>query len=597
MAQLSSLSVRMYYTGFGDCFLLTFWYDEPTTPATKTAKTLWIDFGARAGQAARMQEIATHLKAHLTKLGLVSPAGKPFVDVLAITHEHQDHMSGLTQAQAELEGIDIGQVWFAWTEDPKDEMAKAWRIHKQKTRDSLQKAVQQVQQEVSHLTQQLSEQTSRAASAADAAEKSGVETQLKATDHSAQVAGNLSQRLNLMAGFEFAANEKISTTPDNAEPELDFSLNDSYERLISKVGEANVRYLRPGYTEASGAVVPGHIIGEDLTNKPSPTIFPGLKLFVLGPPRDLSIIRASEPENWQTSLRADSATAKFGFADSHFADINDSAAEKDFWYYVQKAPFDEEFVLPIDLKTQQLPPSADAAIQENATATSRQVTENFGNLRQTKAFTDYFDSAQAWRQINTDYLGSADGLAIKLNTGVNNTSLVLAIEIEETNEVLFFSGDAEFGVWDDWEKDRTKLPKQRQYAWTLTTDNPARTITVEDLMARTIFYKMGHHGSQNATPNSRGIAKLSNAHLHCLIPVDQTKAASFRWFKIPFQDILTTLDTRQIPYIRADQSAANLPEARTRQKPLPSGSAVQFDKDTDGDLYVDWTLTLQQSTD
>lgn len=595
MAQLTSVSVRMYYTGFGDCFLLTFWYDEPTTPTTKTAKTLWIDFGARAAKATRMQEVAQHLKTYLTGLGLTRN-GKPYVDVLAITHEHQDHISGLQQAQTELEGLEIGQVWFAWTEDPKDDMAKAWRTHKKRTRESLQKAVQQIQEEITHLHKQHTDQSARLDSITDKDEKKGFETHLKATDHLAQVADSLAQRLSLLAGFEFAAKEPADNSGDGVDnSELDFSVHKNYERLIEKVGEENVRYLRPGYTEASGKVVPGHIIADKLTNPPDPTCFPGMKLFVLGPPRDLSVIRASEPEDWQHSLRADTTTNEFNFGQSNFAELPD-ATDRDFWYYVQKAPFDEEFVLPIDLKTQQLPPSAERTIRENPTSVSRQVKKNFDNLTLTKAFQDYFDPAQTWRQINADYLGSADDMAIKLNTGVNNTSLVLAIEIDETGEVLFFSGDAEFGVWEEWENDQIKPSKQRQYAWTLPTHSPARTVTVEDLMARAVFYKMGHHGSQNATPNTRGVAKLSNSHLHCLIPVDEVKARSFRWNRIPFQDLLTVLDNRQIPYVRADKSRENLAEARNRQKPLPSGSAVTWDVDAAGDLYVDWTLTIRPSS-
>lgn len=607
MAQLTSVSVRMYYTGFGDCFLLTFWYDEPTIPAVKTAKTLWIDFGARAGKALRMQQIAKHLKTHLVDQGLTRN-NKPYVDVMAITHEHQDHISGLQQAQTELEGLDIGQVWFAWTEDPKDEMAKAWRKHKKRTREALQKAVQQVQQEVTHLTQQLNHQSAQLTKANDPSQESALEAQLKATDHTTQVADNLAQRLNSMAGFEFATKETVMATgPDMSNTELDFSVNDSYQALIKKVGEDNVRYLRPGYTEQPEKAIPGHIISEGLTSFPSPTIFPGLKLFVLGPPKDLSIIRASEPENWQNSMRADTATEEFNFGQSNFAGA-DNTTYKDYWYYVKKAPFDEEFVIPVDIKNKALPKfdtptsildPANTTVPENSTPDSRQVEKNFGKLQQTKVFEHYFDPAQNWRQINNDYLGSADDMAIKLNTGVNNTSLVLAMEIEQTEEVLFFSGDAEFGVWDDWEQDQKKSPKQRQYAWKIptATNNKDRTVTVENLMSRTIFYKMGHHGSQNATPNTRGIAKLNSPHLHCLIPVDHVKAESFGWLKIPFQDLLTTLDSRKVPYIRADMSKENLETALERQRPLPSLSEVKWEKDANSDLYVDWTLTLPSAAD
>ncbi|GAB3948082.1 hypothetical protein GCM10028805_21580 [Spirosoma harenae] len=566
----------MYFTGFGDCFLLTFRYDDPL----EKPKNLWIDFGARAGKAARMQEIARHLKDYLIQEGFVRN-GRPYVDVLAITHEHQDHISGLKQAQAELDGLDIDQVWFAWTEDPTDEMAKAWRKHKKKTREAVQKSLQQVRQGVVHFADQLN----RLNQVQDPTQTG----QRKAIEQKMNVASNLAHRLNLLAGFEFAAAED----DDN---KLDFTLHESYKMLIEKVGESNIRYLRPGYTDPAEKVFSGHVIGQGLTSQPSPTIFPGLKIFVLGPPRDLTIIRAGEPENWQHSLRADASTADFSFDQSEFPNA-DSMVKKDFWYYVQKAPFDEEFVVPIDCKAKRLPPDADLNVIENPTSASRKINESFAQLTTTNAFQNYFNEKDSWRQIDDDYLGSADDLAIKLNTGVNNTSLVLAFEIEQTNEVLFFSGDAEFGVWKDWDTDQTKRPGQRQYTWTLPdpASRRTRTVTVEELMANTILYKMGHHGSQNATPNTRGLAKLSNPHLHCMIPVDQAKAKTFEWFDIPFKDILTTLDNRGIPYIRADESKqANLDLANSRQRPLPSGSQVEWAIDTQNSLYVDWTLTIPQ---
>ena len=41
------------------------------------------------------------------------------------------------------------------------------------------------------------------------------------------------------------------------------------------------------------------------------------------------------------------------------------------------------------------------------------------------------DEKANWRQIEDDWLGAADGLALKLDSDTNNTSLVLAIELGE----------------------------------------------------------------------------------------------------------------------------------------------------------------------
>jgi beta-lactamase superfamily II metal-dependent hydrolase len=67
-------------------------------------------------------------------------------------------------------------------------------------------------------------------------------------------------------------------------------------------------------------------------------------------------------------------------------------------------------------------------------------------------------------------------LAVQLEKGVNGTSLVLVFEIGRA--CLLFSGDAQWGTW------RVALEDPE---W-------------RNLLARTSFCKVGHHGSHNATP-------------------------------------------------------------------------------------------------
>ena len=47
------------------------------------------------------------------------------LDVAIITHEHQDHVNGINEKN--FQGIKISEAWFAWTEDPDDELAKQLR--------------------------------------------------------------------------------------------------------------------------------------------------------------------------------------------------------------------------------------------------------------------------------------------------------------------------------------------------------------------------------------------------------------------------------------------------------------------------------------
>jgi hypothetical protein len=90
-----------------------------------------------------------------------------------------------------------------------------------------------------------------------------------------------------------------------------------------------------------------------------------------------------------------------------------------------------------------------------------------------------------WRRIDDEWLYSAEMLALKLNAGINNTSLVLAFELPTSKKVLFFAGDAQRGNWISW-KD-------------VTWADGAKTITARSLLGRAVLYKVGHHGSHNAT--------------------------------------------------------------------------------------------------
>jgi hypothetical protein len=91
----------------------------------------------------------------------------------------------------------------------------------------------------------------------------------------------------------------------------------------------------------------------------------------------------------------------------------------------------------------------------------------------------------AFRRIDDEWLHSAEDLALALNRGINNTSLVLAFELQRSRKVLLFTADAQRGNWLSWTAGTWK--------------DGAETVTARDLLARTVLYKVGHHGSHNAT--------------------------------------------------------------------------------------------------
>jgi hypothetical protein len=132
----------------------------------------------------------------------------------------------------------------------------------------------------------------------------------------------------------------------------------------------------------------------------------------------------------------------------------------------------------------------------------------------------------AWRRIDADWLGGASDLALQLDSLTNNTSLVIAIELPG-GDVLLFVADAQVGNWLSWQ-DRS---------WTVDS----KTVTGPDLLNRAIFYKVGHHGSHNATLKAQGLEEMKNLRV-AMIPVDHDMAVKKRWGKMPLDELVAALN-------------------------------------------------------
>jgi hypothetical protein len=71
-----------------------------------------------------------------------------------------------------------------------------------------------------------------------------------------------------------------------------------------------------------------------------------------------------------------------------------------------------------------------------------------------------------------------EALAFALDRAINNTSIVALFSYR--GKGLLFAGDSQYGGWKSW------------------LDNPESA----DLLGDLSFYKVAHHGSENATPKS-----------------------------------------------------------------------------------------------
>lgn len=138
------------------------------------------------------------------------------------------------------------------------------------------------------------------------------------------------------------------------------------------------------------------------------------------------------------------------------------------------------------------------------------------------------EAAPDWRRIDTAWLDGASELALALDSATNNTSLVLAIEFAD-GDVLLFVADAQVGNWLSWET----------LDWTVE----GRKVSAWDLLRRAIFYKVGHHGSHNATLSTKGLDLMARLRF-AAIPVDHAMAVKKRWGKMPLPALVEALNAK-----------------------------------------------------
>jgi beta-lactamase superfamily II metal-dependent hydrolase len=395
------VTVRMYRTGHGDCFLLAFAGEVPGKPIY-----LLIDCGYKPGSP---KFINTKID-DITKSIRAATGGH--LDVAVITHEHQDHVNGISAKR--FEGITIGETWLAWTEDPHDPVANRLRTeYKDKLLGLL--------------------------AARDRLTAAGDDEQAR----------RIGMFLRFELGGESEEDEAVAPLLAAAgDPSQ--SMNKQSMKVFKDRAQNGVRYIRPHTNIFS---IPG---AKDL------------RVFALGPPRgeDLTdldprggeVFHVESPGTYFAAAVAAGDGGESPFANRYCITIEDARADHypDAFF---KTRYGRDDVTP------DFAPGGAARGEAEA-------PDNPG-----------------WRRIDKEWLYSAEQLALDMNDYTNNASLVLAFELGKGGKVLLFAADAQRGNWISWAK----------RDW---TDGDTK-VTAKDLLSRTVLYKVGHHGSHNATLNGR----------------------------------------------------------------------------------------------
>jgi hypothetical protein len=107
----------MYCHGLGDCFLLTF----------NEGRNVLFDCGVLNPDFSRLKDAVADVKKET--------GGK--IDLLVVTHEHWDHVSGFTQARGIFDQMEFSDVWLGWTENPVDSEAAGLHARYDKIKDTL----------------------------------------------------------------------------------------------------------------------------------------------------------------------------------------------------------------------------------------------------------------------------------------------------------------------------------------------------------------------------------------------------------------------------------------------------------------------------
>ena len=280
---------------------------------------------------------------------------------------------------------------------------------------------------------------------------------------------------------------------------------------------------------------------------------PGVRFFTLGPPRDEKLIKRSDPSKAHPEVY-ELAMALTG-ENTFFAAMGGmGAAAGDGW---------EEFAelaCPFD---------ASHRVGEEVAREMPWFQKHYWGEAEGEPFLD-----QSWRRIDSEWLQSAGQIALQLDSDTNNTSLALAIELVESGRVLLFPADAQVGNWLSW----------KDLRWTVRNAAGERVeVTGPDLLKRTVLYKVGHHGSHNATLREFGLELMTSDELVAMLPVSRKMALKKGWKKMPFEPLMNRLSEKTNGRIlRVDDS-----------KPLDPSIWRRFlDNVTERELYFEYKIYL-----
>lgn len=245
--KVTSIKVRMYNTGsVGDCILLLF------QKGANTSFSMLVDCGGIKTSSALVTPCVEDIRTTVN--------GK--LDLLIVTHEHEDHISGFNLARPVFDAISVKETWMSWVEDKTDTVAI---ILKKKYGKKLK--------ELRRITEL------------------GLQ-KLKAQSHARSEVKDSARTLNMRK------NNLLETMSL-----LDFEEGFSHGRNLAPGSRTNADAMN--YVKGKGKKISYKLPGEVIKDLPGAE---GIKFFILGPPRenDLKFLKIDMDEEEMYHLAAKS---------------------------------------------------------------------------------------------------------------------------------------------------------------------------------------------------------------------------------------------------------------------------------------------------
>lgn len=423
-----TVTIRMYCIGTGDCFVIKF-FDEDGNPFN-----MIIDCGSCMGDRDWFLPYVTDLAGYVGNT----------IDLLVVTHEHQDHVNGFKKCADLFERMEIRNAWFAWTERPGDPNGEAAELLKKRSamKAALGSAMKEIEKQEPAIQQTIAD--------------SAFSFELKAA------------REAFLNGMNSLADINLDATTETGGKPL-AGMQKIKEILDAQ--KTKIKYLSPGSSVSLEGLA-------------------GIKFHVLGPPKNRDFI-FKEGKQGTDVFRKNMALDESALAARAFSRFSNPTDKADL-------PFTDEYVVD-----------------------DRAVPDTKGK---------YTNADDNWRRIDSEWLMSAGSLAIRLTSHINNTSLALAIECEKNGKVILMPGDAEYGSWESWHLIKSWNKKGRN-----------EKHLVEDLLNRTIFYKVGHHLSYNGTALEKGINMMPESNMAAMATLDRVRISKGWKSTMPNKHLLAEL--------------------------------------------------------